>query len=147
MKNLVRSVKYLLAFFVLYLGVVWISVATTKGFDISVWDYILATLATTKGKWLVAAVVVLAAGYPRFGFMTRRVAKDMLTEHDHIEQVFAAAGFSLKSESEGCMVFGANNIIDRIVMLFEDEIQVKQVGQEIEISGIRRGVARVLYRM
>ena len=45
------------------------------------------------------------------------------------------------------MVFGANNIIDRIVMLFEDEIQVKQVGQEIEISGIRRGVARVLYRM
>ena len=50
MKNLVRSVKYLIAFAVLYLGVVWISVTTTKGFETSMWDYILATFATTKGK-------------------------------------------------------------------------------------------------
>lgn len=147
MKNLVRSVKYLIAFVVLYLGVVWISVMTSKGFDISMWDYILATLATSKGKVLVVAVLVLAAAYPRFGFITRRVERDFEQERDYIEQVFAGAGFSLKHKSEGCMVFRANNIFDRLVMLFEDEIQVKQVGQEIEISGIRRGVARVLYRM
>jgi hypothetical protein len=147
MKNLVRSVKYLIAFAVLYLGVVWISVTTTKGFETSMWDYILATFATTKGKLLLAAVVALAAAYPRFGFMSRRVARDMQQERDYIVQVFAAAGFSLKQESEGCMVFGANNILDRVIMLFEDEICVKQQDQEIEISGIRRGVARVLYRM
>lgn len=147
MKNLIRSVKYLVAFTVLYLVVVKISVATTRGFETNMWDYILATLSTTKGKLLVAAVLALAAAYPRFGFMSRRVARDMKLERDHIVQVFAAAGFGLKQESEGCMVFGANNILDRVIMLFEDEICVKQQGEEIEISGIRRGVARVLYRM
>lgn len=147
MKYLVRSVKYLIAFIVLYVGVVWISVMTTKGYDISVWDYIVATFATTKGKLLAAAVVVLAAAYPRFGFMTRRVAWDICKDRDSLVQIFAAAGFSLKRENQGCMVFRANNILDRMIMLFEDEILVKQQGEEIEISGIRRGVARILYRM
>lgn len=147
MKYLVRSVKYLAAFVVLYLAVVWISLATTKGYDVGVWDYVMATFATSKGKMLGVAVVLLAAAYPRMGFITRSVECDMQQEHDYILQKFAAAGFSLKHEGEGCMVFRANNIIDRLIMLLEDEIVVKQLEGQIEISGIRRGVARVIYRM
>jgi hypothetical protein len=62
-------------------------------------------------------------------------------------RVFAAAGFTLKEESEGRMVFKADNILSRLVMLFEDEITVEQYGQWVDITGIRRGVAKVVYRM
>lgn len=147
MKYLIRAVKYFAAFCVLYLAVVWLSFATTKGMDVNVWDHIVATFATTRGKMLGLAVVVLSALYPRFGFMTRRVECDMAEERDYLLQVFALAGFSLKEESEGRMVFCADNILSRLVMLFEDEIIVEQYGQWIDVSGIRRGVAKVVYRM
>ena len=147
MKYLIRAVKYFLAFCVLYVGVVYLSIMTSKGMELSVWQYIVAAFATTKGKMLGAAVVVLSALYPRMGFMTRRVECDMVEERDYLLQMFAVAGFSLKEESEGRMVFRADNILSRLVMLFEDEITVEQYGQWIDITGIRRGVAKVVYRM
>ena len=147
MKYLVRSVKYFVAFCVIYVAVVWLSLKTTRGMEVSVVDYILATLSTTKGQLLMAAVVVLSAFYPRFGFMTRRVECDMEEEKDVIIAAFARAGFSLKGESDGRMLFRATNVLDRIVMLFEDEIVVEQQGEHITLSGIRRGVAKVIYRL
>lgn len=138
--------KYLLAFCVIYLAVVWLSLKTTRGMDVSVMDYVMATLQTTKGQLLMAAVVVLSALYPRFGFMTRRVECDMEEERDSLLANMALAGYTLREESEGRMVFRATSILDRIVMLFEDEIVVEQYAQWINITGIRRGVAKVMYR-
>ena len=146
MRYFVRALKYFAAFCVLYLAIVWLSVMTTKGMDVSAWDYIVANFQTTRGKLLGLAVVVLSAAYPRMGFMTRRVECDMEDERDYLLQVFAASGFTLKEESEGRMVFRADNILSRLFLLFEDEITVEQYGQWIDITGIRRGVARVLYR-
>lgn len=142
-----RAVKYFAAFCVIYLAVVWLSVSTMNGYEQSVWDYVWATLQTTRGRLLVVAVVVLSAFYPRFGFITRRVEWDMEDERDQIIATFALAGFSLREEGDGRMVFRADNMLDRLVMLFEDEITVVQYGQWIDITGIRRGVAKVVYRM
>ena len=149
MKYLIRSAKYFAAFCVLYLGIVWLSVMTTKSMDYSVWDYVMATFATSRGKMLGLAVVVLSALYPRMGFITRRVECDMQEQEDrdYLLRVFAAAGFTLKEEGDGRMVFKADNILSRLVMLFEDEITVEQFGQWVDITGIRRGVAKVVYRM
>lgn len=142
-----RAVKYFAAFCVIYLAVVWLSVSTMNGYEQSVWDYVWATLQTTRGQLLVVAVVVLSAFYPRFGFITRRVEWDMEDERDQIIATFALAGFSLREEGDSRMVFRADNMLDRLVMLFEDEITVVQYGQWIDITGIRRGVAKVVYRM
>lgn len=142
-----RAVKYFAAFCVIYLAVVWLSVSTMNGYEQSVWDYVWATLQTTRGQLLVVAVVVLSAFYPRFGFITRRVEWDMEDERDQIIATFALAGFSLREEGDDRMVFRADNMLDRLVMLFEDEITVVQYGQWIDITGIRRGVAKVVYRM
>ncbi len=147
MRYLVRSAKYFAAFCVLYVAIIWISVKTTSSMDVNVWDYIVATFATTRGKLLGVAVVVLSALYPRMGFMTRQVQCDMTEERDFILSIFAVAGFTLKEESEGRMVFKADNILSRIVMLFEDEIVVEQNGPKLDITGIRRAVAKVIYRM
>ena len=147
MRYLIRAVKYFFAFCVLYVGVVWLSILTQKGMDISVWDSISATMATERGRMLALAVVALSAAYPFFGFVKRSVKWDMATEADRLVEIFAAAGFALKLKSEGKMVFKANNILDRLVMLFEDEIVVEQQGEQITIDGIRRGVAKVIYRL
>lgn len=147
MRYLIRAVKYFFAFCVLYVGVVWLSILTQKGMDISVWDSISATMATERGRMLALAVVALSAAYPFFGFVKRSVKWDMATEADRLVEIFAAAGFALKLKSEGKMVFKANNILDRLVMLFEDEIVVEQQGEQITLDGIRRGVAKVIYRL
>lgn len=147
MRYLIRAVKYFFAFCVLYVGVVWLSILTQKGMDISVWDSISATMATERGRMLALAVVALSAAYPFFGFVKRSVKWDMATEADCLVEIFAAAGFALKLKGEGKMIFKANNILDRLVMLFEDEIVVEQQGEHITLSGIRRGVAKVIYRL
>jgi hypothetical protein len=147
MRYLIRAVKYFFAFCVLYVGVVWLSILTQKGMDISVWDSISATMATERGRMLALAVVALSAAYPFFGFVKRSVKWDMATEADRLVEIFAAAGFALKEQGEGKMVFKANNILDRLVMLFEDEIVVEQQGEQITLDGIRRGVAKVIYRL
>ena len=147
MRYLIRAVKYFFAFCVLYVGVVWLSILTQKGMDISVWDSISATMATERGRMLALAVVALSAAYPFFGFVKRSVKWDMATDADRLVEIFAAAGFALKLKSEGKMVFKANNILDRLVMLFEDEIVVEQQGEHITLNGIRRGVAKVIYRL
>ena len=147
MRYLIRAVKYFFAFCVLYVGVVWLSILTQKGMDISVWDSISATMATERGRMLALAVVALSAAYPFFGFVKRSVKWNMATDADRLVEIFAAAGFALKEQGEGKMVFKANNILDRLVMLFEDEIVVEQQGEQLTLDGIRRGVAKVIYRL
>lgn len=147
MRYLIRAVKYFFAFCVLYVGVVWLSILTQKSMDVSVWDSISATMATERGRMLALAVVALSAAYPFFGFVKRSVKWDMTTDADRLVEIFAAAGFALKEQGEGKMVFKANNILDRLVMLFEDEIVVEQQGEQITLDGIRRGVAKVIYRL
>ena len=45
------------------------------------------------------------------------------------------------------MTFRADNWAKKLGLLGEDEIKVEQYGQWIRIEGIRRGVARVHYRL
>ena len=45
------------------------------------------------------------------------------------------------------LVFRADNWGRKLMMLGEDELIVSQYGQWIRIEGIRRGVARVQYRL
>lgn len=92
-------------------------------------------------------VVVLALCYPRFGFIVRRVEGDTELDREQIVNVFRSAGFSLRREEEGTLFFRADGFVQKLLLLWEDEIRVSQYGQWIELDGIRRGVARVQYRL
>ena len=140
------AVKYLLAFIVLYLGLLWIS-QRVSGVDVPLFDSVMATLQTRKGQMLVVAVVVLAAMYPKWGFITRRVECDMIEDREQILAAFQASGFELVAENEDKMVFRADNIVRRLSFLLEDEIELSQYGQWVEIRGIRRAAARIVYRL
>ena len=118
-----------------------------SGMDVSVWDSVMVTLQTTRGRLLVAAVVLLSAAYPRFGFVTRRVEALMEQDGERITEAFRASGFRLVEWADDRMLFRADNIVRRLTLMGEDRIEVRQYGQWIEITGIRRAVARVSYRL
>jgi hypothetical protein len=145
-RYIVCAVKYLLAFIVLYLGLLWLS-QRVSGVDVPLFDSVMFTLQTTKGKLLVAAVVVLAAMYPKWGFIVRRVECDMTEDREQILAAFHASGFELVAEDGDKMVFHADNVVRRLSFLLEDEICVTQYGQWCEIRGIRRAAARIAYRL
>lgn len=146
MKYIVRAVKYFCAFCVLYVAIVWLGMKS-QGMGVSAFDSIVATMQTTRGLLLAGAVILLSALYPVFGFMTRRVECDMTEDREQLLAAFSMAGFTLREESEGRMVFRGDNLMRRIFMLFEDEIVVEQYAQWVEIKGIRRGVANAAYRL
>lgn len=149
MRYLVRAIKYFVAFCVLYLVILWLSLRLSgmSGLDVSVWDSVAVTMQTTRGRLLAVAVVLLSAVYPRFGFITRRVECLMDEDREQIVSAFEMSGFRAVSQSEDGMVFRADSVVRRLTLLGEDEIAVRQYGQWVEITGIRRAVARVAYRL
>lgn len=146
MRYFVRAAKYFVAFCVLYLVLVWLGLKSQGG-DASVWESIVATMSVKRGWMLVGAVVVISALYPRFGFMTRRIECDMVADREQLLAAFTMAGFVLREEGDGRMVFRGDNLMRRIFMLFEDEIVVEQYAQWVDITGNRRGVANAAYRL
>lgn len=146
MKYLIRSVKYFVALCVICMGVVALMLLTGTS-ALSAEETLYVMFHTTRYARLLAAIVVLAALYPRFGFIRRRTEGDMEEDREQLLTAFRAAGFELRGEEEGVLVFRAATLPHRLMLLFEDEIRVSQYGQWIELEGIRRGVARVEYRL
>lgn len=148
MRYIIKCVKYFVAFCVLYVVLVWLATKSSyAGMDVNVWDSIWLTLQSERGWLLMAAVVVLSALYPRFGFMTRKVEGDIVEDKESIIKAFSLSGFELCAESEDELRFRGDNLLKRAFMLFEDEIVVSQYGQWIVLTGNRRGVAKAVYRL
>lgn len=141
MKYFIRSLKYFCALCVLCLAIMLLNrLAGSSVLTLRETFYVI--FHTPRGMLLPAVVVLLAAFYPRFGFVSRRVEGDVEKDREQILNAFRAAGFSLRAEQDGVMVFRADSPLHKLTMLWEDEIRVAQFGQWIEIDGIRRGVAR-----
>lgn len=144
MKYLIRSVKYFFALSVLFIALTWLMTATSA---LTLEGVLYEMLHTDRYLRVMIVIVALAAAYPRFGFVVRKVEGDVELNREQIVNAFRAAGFSLRAEKDGVMTFRADNFMQKLVLLGEDEIKVSQYGQWITLDGIRRGVARVQYRL
>lgn len=146
MKYFIRSLKYFCALCVLCVAIMYLNrLAGTA--RLTVGETFQVMFHTTRGMLLPVAIVVLAALYPKFGFVTRQVEGDIDENRRQILNAFRSEGFSLRSEEEGVLTFRADNWAKKLLLLGEDELKVSQYGQWIRIEGIRRGVARVQYRL
>ena len=96
---------------------------------------------------LPAVIVLLAAFYPKFGFVQRKVEGDVGENREQIVNAFKSAGFSLRTDEDAVMTFRADGLLRKLTLLGEDEIKVSQYGQWILLDGIRRGVARAGYKL
>lgn len=144
-KYLIRSAKYFVALCVLLVAIMALNRA--MGSTLTIRETFYVMFHTTRGLLLPVVVVVLALCYPRFGFIVRRVEGDTDLDREQIVNAFRSAGFSLRREEEGTLFFRADGFVQKLLLLWEDEIRVSQYGQWIELDGIRRGVARVQYRL
>lgn len=146
MKYFLRSLKYFCALCVLCLALMGLMLLTgTSALDFEQTLYVM--FHTSRYAVMLAAIAVLAAAYPKFGFVARKVEGDVVQNRTQIINAFKSAGFSLRTESEELMTFRADGILQKLLLLGEDEIKVSQYGQWILLDGIRRGVAKVEYRL
>lgn len=144
MKYLVRSLKYFVALCVLCVVLMALMILTGSS-NLTAEETIYLMFHSDRFVLLGVAMVVLAAAYPRFGFITRRVEGDVEQHRTQINNALHTAGFRLVKEEDGVLFFRGDGLLKRLSLLFEDEISVRQYGQWIEIEGIRRGVAKAWY--
>ena len=146
MKYFIRSLKYFVALCVLCAAIMALN--RLSGFaTLTLEETFYVMFHTPRGMMLPVVIVILAAFYPKFGFVSRQVEGDIDENRQQILNAFGSEGFSLRSEEEGTLTFRADNWGKKLLMLGEDELKVSQYGQWIRIEGNRRGVARVQYRL
>lgn len=145
-RYLIRSLKYFAALCVLCMAIMALNLTTGMA-SLSLEETLYVMFHTPRGLMLPAVIVLLAAFYPRFGFIVRRVEGDVEEHREQIVNAFRSAGFELRREEDDALFFRAKGPLHRLLLLGEDEIKVSQYGQWIELEGIRRGVARVIYRL
>lgn len=148
MKNryLIRSLKYLVQLLVL-LAVLFVAMALTKTSRVAPGELFEAIFMTKRGAVLLAAVVLLAAFYPRFGFVRRTVGIDWVCDRAKIVELFALCGYEPVSESPDRVVFRASTPLRKLTSLGEDAIVVTPEEGKIVLEGLRKEVVRIEFRI
>lgn len=141
MKYLNRSVKYFLSLCVLTIVLAGALYATGMAAG-SPSDMVHLLFFTPRGWFLIGAVVVLSAIYPRAGYLTTGVEGDVRKHRPQITDSFRSIGFIPDGEKDGVQFFRAESFMQRLRLRFDDRICVSQNGRWIELEGPRRVVAR-----
>lgn len=148
MKYVVRSVKYLLFLCVLDVVLVWLMSFDEALRSVDFVTLLREQLTSESGPWLIAAFVGLAAFYPRFGFMRRRVEGcDIAKDEVRIMNAMHTYGFKVVERGDGVLRFRKDGFVSRLMLMFEDDIVVRMTDGGVELAGLRRTVARVAYRL
>lgn len=148
MKYAVRSLKYLLFICVLYVALMWLSSVSTYGGAVDTMTLLRAQLASDRGVWLVVAFVALALFYPKFGYVRRVIeGADMDADRVRIDNAMQLYGFKFAEVRDGGLVYRAEGVVRRIILLFEDEIIVRRVEGGIEVEGKRRQAVRIIFQL
>lgn len=137
--------------YVLYVALEWVMLSlfpepTIEGMTLK--EVLALRFEGQRGMLFIAAFVGLAAFYPLFGFMKMRV-DNCIYERDSVrlDNAMRTFGFRLKEERGNVKIYGAEGILRRITLMFEDEIEVHIFESGIELRGLRRSVARVGYQL
>lgn len=148
MRYLIRAIKYLLLLSALYVALVWAMYLLGAEPQIDPWLQIEAHLRADIGKKMVVVFVILAALYPRFGFMRKRI-EGYTPERDkeRLQNAMALFGYKLAESHDGVDVYRAEGVVKRLTLLWEDRIEVRIEDGALELKGIRRMVARIAYQL
>ena len=147
MKYAVRSLKYLVLLCVLYVALTYL-MSFVEPSDATVWQQLLKHLNTRNGLFMVIAFLVLAALYPKFGFMCSQVEDcDIVKDRIRIDNAMRLFGFKVEQELEGRIIYRAEGIVHRLSLMFEDQIEVRPTETGVELVGLRRSVARVALQL
>lgn len=143
---ILRSLKYIIKMVVL-LGLLFVAMALTKTSAVSGEQLFTELFFSTKGLILLCALLAVAAAYPKFGFVKRDVRANMDEQRERIVNVFAACGYELEQHDNNKMTFRAMGKLKRALMMWDDAIDVESDGNYPSISGVRKEVVRVEFKL
>lgn len=147
MKYVVRSLKYLVLLCVLYIGLTYL-MSLVEPSDATIWQQLLTHLNTRNGLYMVIVFILLAAFYPKFGFMRSRIEEcDIVEDRVRIDNAMRLFGFRVVEEGDTKLTYRAEGIVHRLSLMFEDHIEVSKVDGGVELRGLRRSVARVALQL
>ena len=148
MKYAVRSLKYLLFICVLYVALMWLSSISTYGGAVDTMTLLKAQLSSDRGTSLIVAFVALALFYPKFGYVRRAIAgANIEADRVRIDNAMQLYGFKFEEVRDDALVYRADGVVRRVILLFEDEILVRRVEGGIEVEGKRRQAVRIIYQL
>lgn len=149
-RYLIRSVKYLVWLTVLFILIFTVMVATgttRAGDELEITAIFNEIFGSSRGVLMICVILVLAALYPRFGFVNRTVGVRAATAHDDIIKSFDMSGYTLVGEENGSMIFRAATPLKKAMLLYEDQIVVTLAGEIAYIEGIRKEVVKIEFRL
>ena len=144
-KYLLRSVKYLVTLCLLWAALIWIKL-TYEQLPISYMDLVKLYFSNWNGQVMAVMVVLLSTTYPYFGFVKREVVATIALDKEQIISAMATSGLTICSQTTDKLTFKASGL-QRLTLLFEDEVTVEQCGEKVVISGYRRTVIRAVIRL
>lgn len=142
-KYLLRSVKYLIAFCVVYVAFMAF-VHYTEHAPITFAQRWQLMFETWRGWGMIVGTILLAATYPLFGFAKRSFEGDIVADREQLDMAAEVAGLKFNREENGVLIYSAGGF-RRVMRLFEDEVQIRQNGNQIEVSGLRSSSVRIAY--
>lgn len=139
----IRSVKYLIALVILYVGLM------------AVMHYSQHSPITFAQRWqlmfeqwngwgMIIVSILLAATYPFFGYTKRSFVGDIVADREQLDTAARLVGLELVSTTDNELLYRAKGL-RRVTMLFEDDIIVRQNGTQIEVEGLRRVSVRMAF--
>lgn len=140
---IIRSVKYLVALVVLYVGLM------------AVMHYSQHSPITFAQRWqlmfeqwngwgMVIVSILLAATYPLFGYTKRSFEGNIVADREQLDMAAKFVGLELVSATETELLYRAKGL-RRLTMLYEDDVVVRQNGSQIEVDGLRRVAVRLAF--
>lgn len=143
----VRSVKYLVALVVLYVGLMAV-MHYSQHSPITFVQRWQLMFQQWNGWGMVVASILLAATYPLFGYTKRSFEGDIVADREQLDVAARLAGLEigleLVSDNGTELIYRAKGL-RRVTMLFEDDVKVRQNGTQIEVEGLRRVAVRMAF--
>ena len=123
MKYIIRSVKYFFYFAILTSAIIFalVLIGAVEGDINSIFE------DGYNSIWKIAGFfVVVAAVYPKFGFVTRKVETeaDWNTVRNAAISYFSAKPFKVESETADTVTFRRRDPIGRLTKMYEDAVQI-----------------------
>ena len=134
-KYFVRSVKYFIALCVLYVAMMAL-MHYSEHAPITFAQRWELLFATWRGWGMVVATILLAATYPYFGFAKRAFEGNIIADREEFTMAAEVSGLELVSATETELRYRAKGL-RRLVKLYEDEVVVRQNGNQVEVDGLR----------
>ncbi len=108
----------------------------------------LAEEARTQRTWLLlGTILVLAAAYPSFGFVSRRVEADLDADRDKIDRALDMGDYAPRESTPDSVTYRLTNPFKRAWKLWEDPLTVTRDGNAVVIRGLRTEVVKAEYRL